>query len=82
MQLPGKRDCCWTATADVTSFTNLKHSVKTDVAIVGAGIVGLTAAYLLTLSAVSFSRNRLPSDTHANTRSSKDRAERSPPLRR
>jgi hypothetical protein len=34
MQLPGKRDCCWTTTADVTSFTNLKHSGKADVAIV------------------------------------------------
>jgi ribulose 1,5-bisphosphate synthetase/thiazole synthase len=53
MQLPGKRDCCWTATADVTSFTNLKHSGKTDVAIVGAGIVGLTAAYLLTRAGLS-----------------------------
>jgi monoamine oxidase len=50
MQLPGERDCCWTATADVTSFTNLG---KTDVAIVGAGIVGLTAAYLLTRAGLS-----------------------------
>jgi glycine/D-amino acid oxidase-like deaminating enzyme len=48
MQLPGKRECCWTATAGVTSYAKLKHSGSTDVAIVGAGIVGLTAAYLLT----------------------------------
>src|SRR5450432_1988980 len=48
MQLPGKRECCWTATADAISYAKLKHSGSTDVAIVGAGIVGLTAAYLLT----------------------------------
>ena len=48
MQLPGKKECCWTATADAISYAKLKHSGSTDVAIVGAGIVGLTAAYLLT----------------------------------
>jgi glycine/D-amino acid oxidase-like deaminating enzyme/nitrite reductase/ring-hydroxylating ferredoxin subunit len=53
MQLPGKRDCCWTDTAEVTSYATLKHSEKTDVAIVGAGIVGLTAAYLLTRAGLS-----------------------------
>ena len=53
MQLPGKRECCWTATAGVTSYAKLKHSGSTDVAIVGAGIVGLTAAYLLTRAGLS-----------------------------
>ena len=53
MQLPGKRECCWTATADATSYAKLKHSGSTDVAIVGAGIVGLTAAYLLTRAGLS-----------------------------
>jgi glycine/D-amino acid oxidase-like deaminating enzyme len=53
MQLPGKRECCWPATAGVTSYAKLKHSGSTDVAIVGAGIVGLTAAYLLTRAGLS-----------------------------
>ena len=53
MPLPGKRECCWTDTAETTSYTTLKHSEKTDVAIVGAGVVGLTAAYLLTRAGLS-----------------------------
>jgi glycine/D-amino acid oxidase-like deaminating enzyme/nitrite reductase/ring-hydroxylating ferredoxin subunit len=53
MLLPGKRDCCWTDTAETTSYATLKQSEKTDVAIVGAGIVGLTAAYLLTRAGLS-----------------------------
>src|SRR3954468_12408807 len=47
VRLPGKRDCCWADAAEATSYPPLTHSEKTDVAIVGAGIVGLTAAYLL-----------------------------------
>lgn len=53
MKLPGKRECCWTDTASTTSYAKLKHSGSTDVAIVGAGIVGLTAAYLLTRAGLS-----------------------------
>jgi glycine/D-amino acid oxidase-like deaminating enzyme/nitrite reductase/ring-hydroxylating ferredoxin subunit len=53
MRLPGKRECCWTDTAETTSYATFKHSEKTDVAIVGAGIVGLTAAYLLTRAGLS-----------------------------
>lgn len=53
MKLPGKRECCWTATASATSYAKLKRSRSTDVAIVGAGIVGLTAAYLLTRAGLS-----------------------------
>jgi glycine/D-amino acid oxidase-like deaminating enzyme/nitrite reductase/ring-hydroxylating ferredoxin subunit len=52
-KLPGKRECCWTATASATSYARLEHSGSTDVAIVGAGIVGLTAAYLLTRAGLS-----------------------------
>jgi glycine/D-amino acid oxidase-like deaminating enzyme len=37
----------------VTSYSNLKNSASTDVAIVGAGIVGLSAAYLLTQAGLS-----------------------------
>ena len=47
MALPGIADCCWTATASQTSYPSLKKSARTDVAVVGAGIVGLTAAYAL-----------------------------------
>ena len=53
MHLPGKRECCWSDTAETTSYATLKHSEKTDVAIVGAGVVGLTAAYLLTRAGLS-----------------------------
>jgi glycine/D-amino acid oxidase-like deaminating enzyme len=45
--LPGIADCCWTATASQTSYPSLKKSARTDVAVVGAGIVGLTVAYAL-----------------------------------
>src|SRR6266581_4942143 len=53
MRLPGKRECCWIDTAETISYATFKHSEKTDVAIVGAGIVGLTAAYLLAREGLS-----------------------------
>jgi glycine/D-amino acid oxidase-like deaminating enzyme/nitrite reductase/ring-hydroxylating ferredoxin subunit len=53
MHLPGKRDCCWADTAVATSYATLKHSEKADVAVVGAGIVGLTAAYSLIRAGLS-----------------------------
>lgn len=53
MGLPGKRECCWAATAQPTAYAKLKHSGSMDVAIIGAGIVGLTAAYLLTRAGLS-----------------------------
>src|ERR1044071_6947267 len=53
MRLPGKRDCCWADAAEATSYPTLTHSEKTDVAIVGAGIVGLTAAYSLIQAGLS-----------------------------
>jgi glycine/D-amino acid oxidase-like deaminating enzyme/nitrite reductase/ring-hydroxylating ferredoxin subunit len=51
--LPGRRDCCWSATAPPTNYPALTGSGGADVAIVGAGIVGLTAAYLLAQSGLS-----------------------------
>ena len=45
--LSGMAGCCWAATASHQSYPRLKISTHTDVAIVGAGIVGLTAAYAL-----------------------------------
>lgn len=53
MHLPGKRDCCWADTAVATSYATLTRSEKTDVAVVGAGIVGLTAAYSLIRAGLS-----------------------------
>ena len=47
MELSGKRECCWTATAPKTSYRGLERNGEANVAIIGAGIVGLTAAYLL-----------------------------------
>lgn len=43
-ELPGKADCLWTATAPVTHYERLRGPHRFDVVIVGAGIVGLTAA--------------------------------------
>ena len=45
--IPGTADCCWTATTPQTSYPALGKAARTDVAIIGAGIVGLTAAYAL-----------------------------------
>src|SRR5436190_13540573 len=38
----------WTATAKMPKFPALRESIRVDVCIVGAGIAGLTTAYLLT----------------------------------
>jgi glycine/D-amino acid oxidase-like deaminating enzyme len=51
--LPGGPDCCWTATAPPTSYPPLSGSGGADVAVVGAGIVGLTTAYLLASAGLS-----------------------------
>ena len=51
--LPGRPDCCWTATAPPTSYPPLSGSGGADVAVIGAGIVGLTAAYLLASAGLS-----------------------------
>src|ERR1041384_965332 len=47
MELRGKSECCWTSRAPATAYPSLQSRRSADVAIVGAGIVGLTAAYLL-----------------------------------
>ena len=46
--LPGKAEACWVAGAPETRYPRYERSDRADVAIVGGGIVGLTAAYLLT----------------------------------
>jgi glycine/D-amino acid oxidase-like deaminating enzyme/nitrite reductase/ring-hydroxylating ferredoxin subunit len=53
MAVSGKRDCCWNATAPQTDYPALSGSGGADVAIVGAGIVGLTTAYLLAQAGLS-----------------------------
>ena len=53
MKLPGKPECCWVATAPKTSYRGLDGSGEADVAVIGAGIVGLTTAYLLTRAGLS-----------------------------
>jgi glycine/D-amino acid oxidase-like deaminating enzyme/nitrite reductase/ring-hydroxylating ferredoxin subunit len=52
-QLPGKPECCWTATAPKTAYRRLAGSQAAEVVIVGAGIVGVTAAYLLSEAGLS-----------------------------
>ncbi|HEX7076728.1 MAG TPA: FAD-dependent oxidoreductase [Hyphomicrobiaceae bacterium] len=42
--LPGKPDCCWTVVAPETSYPPLQGKHAVDIAVIGGGIVGLTAA--------------------------------------
>jgi ribulose 1,5-bisphosphate synthetase/thiazole synthase len=51
--LPGRPDCYWTATAPATSYPALRGSGGANVAVIGAGIVGLTTAYLLASAGLS-----------------------------
>jgi hypothetical protein len=44
VDLPGKDGCCWTATAPETSYPALSGKQRVEVAIVGGGIAGLSAA--------------------------------------
>lgn len=53
VELPGRAECCWTATAAKTAYPKLGGSHKADVAIVGAAIVGVTAACLLSEAGMS-----------------------------
>jgi glycine/D-amino acid oxidase-like deaminating enzyme len=53
MVLSGKRDCCWNATAPPTNYPLLSTPGGADVAVVGAGIVGLTTAYVLAKAGLS-----------------------------
>jgi glycine/D-amino acid oxidase-like deaminating enzyme/nitrite reductase/ring-hydroxylating ferredoxin subunit len=43
----GKNDSIWTVTADVPEYPALSEDLSTNVCIVGAGIAGMTTAYLL-----------------------------------
>src|SRR5690242_11061016 len=47
MELPGKAGSCWAANAPETNYPRLDAWSRVEVAVIGAGIVGLTAAFLL-----------------------------------
>ena len=51
--LPGKAESCWTATAPKTSYPALPGPRTAEVVVVGAGIVGITAARSLTEAGLS-----------------------------
>jgi glycine/D-amino acid oxidase-like deaminating enzyme/nitrite reductase/ring-hydroxylating ferredoxin subunit len=53
VKLLGKPECCWVATAPKTSYLSLDRKGEADVAIIGAGIVGLTTAYVLAQAGLS-----------------------------
>lgn len=46
-QLPGKAESCWVANAPATRYPVLDGSLRSETVVVGAGIVGLTAALRL-----------------------------------
>ena len=46
-ELPQYPESLWRATTDLPSFPRLAEDIKVDVAIVGAGIAGITTGYLL-----------------------------------
>jgi hypothetical protein len=46
-RLPGKAQSCWVASAAGTSYPRYERSDRTEFAVVGGGIVGLTTACLL-----------------------------------
>lgn len=52
-QLPPVSDSYWKHTARLPQFPSLEESIKTDIAIVGGGITGITAAYLLAKQNIS-----------------------------
>src|SRR5215217_9395299 len=49
----GKTDSIWTATADIPVGQQLTENAQTNVCIVGAGIAGMTTAYLLAKEGVA-----------------------------
>jgi glycine/D-amino acid oxidase-like deaminating enzyme/nitrite reductase/ring-hydroxylating ferredoxin subunit len=55
MKLSGKAECCWMVTAPRTSYRGLVRNGEADVAVIGAGIVGLTTACLLAQAGLSVS---------------------------
>src|SRR5690606_21037197 len=51
--LPGRAECCWTAMAPRTTYPRLQGRHTADVAIIGGGIVGMSAAVQLAKSGLS-----------------------------
>src|SRR5688500_3484560 len=46
-QLPGRSGSCWVASAKPTNYPSFEGSIHAETVVVGAGIVGLTAALRL-----------------------------------
>lgn len=48
--LPSESQSYWRATNDFPMFPKLSESIETDIVIIGAGLTGITAAYMLSAS--------------------------------
>src|SRR4051812_47769937 len=46
-QLQGKMQSIWIETTPATNYPQLSKSIEVDVAVIGGGIAGITAAYFL-----------------------------------
>lgn len=69
-KIPQFAESLWRATTNPINVSSLNESIKTDIVIVGAGITGITAAYLLAkqnLNIVLIDRRKLLDLTTART---------------
>ncbi len=69
-ELPGDTRPCWADAANIPHLPPLRQDLDVDVVVVGAGVTGLTAAYLLTRAGKSvavFERGRCAQLDSAHT---------------
>src|SRR5436305_4088148 len=70
VQLSGKAESLWTGTSSSTTYPALDQGMQVDVAIVGGGLAGITAAYFLKQTGFSVAvieATRIGAGTSGNT---------------